>query len=219
MPPGVQDLVFGGGKLYLKTATSVLLVPNYYTPTTNSIYYDSTPPHSMAGTSDNSVLYVLDEYGDIINIRSSVVSKSYLPSISKVSIGSSRQSSINSVSFGNTENQITGTSLLSIHPGLWAVTIKWKFTPDNTGLGDGLAYVKYGLSHTTTGFELFSKYREYNYANGDFTSWEEFSDSFIVNIAYTNNFYLNAITSNDDPFIVPIGVIMTNCSIKAILIQ
>jgi hypothetical protein len=116
------------------------------------------------------------------------VSKSYLPSISKVSIGSSLQSSINSVDFVDTENQITGTSLLNVHPGIWAVTIKWKFTPDNTGLGSGLAYVKYGLSHTTTGFELFSKYREYNYASGDYTSWEEYSDSFIIDIASTKKF-------------------------------
>ena len=102
---------------------------------------------------------------------------------------------------------------------MWAVTIKWKFTPNNTGLGTGLAYVKYGLSHTTTGFELFSKYREYNYVSDDFTSWEEYTDSFIIDINSTKDCYLNAIISNNDPQIVPIGVVMTDCSIRAILLQ
>jgi hypothetical protein len=59
---------------------------------------------------------------------------------------------------------------------LWAITFKWKIVTDNSGLGDGLNYVKYGISNSTTGFELYSKYREFNYASGDYTSWEEYAD-------------------------------------------
>jgi hypothetical protein len=96
----------------------------------------------MAGTSSNSVLYILDTSDNIILIRSSVATTIPISLSTRASIGSTLLSNINSVPFGDTTNNITGTSLLNVYPGLWAITFKWKIVTDNSGLGNGLNYVK-----------------------------------------------------------------------------
>ena len=75
--------------------------------------------------SESGFLYFRDYYAD---------SLMYLP--------------INSVAFGLTLIQVIGTEIPNIHPGLWVTSFKWKNVTDNTTNGNGINYVKYGISNT-----------------------------------------------------------------------
>ena len=174
----------------------------------------------MAGTSNNSVLYILDTSNDLITIRSSVVSKKTISILPHTCVGSIIRSNLNSVPFGNTTDKQTGAQLLNLHEGLWSISFKWKIVTDNSTNGNGINYVRYGISnYTGDNFELFSKYRQYNYDSIDYRTWEEYADSFILNVTSTQNLYLNAYIDNSDPFSIPTGIIMTDCLITATLIK
>jgi hypothetical protein len=215
-----EGIIHHGSSMYLRTSSSVYFVPLFTSPNTSTLTYDTTPPRAMAGTSNNSVLYILDVSGNIISIRSSVVKTTPITTIPRTAIGSSLQSPVTSVAFGLTLDIITGATLLNVHPGVWAISFKWAFTRlnDNSVDGNGIKYIKYGLSNTTTGFELFSKYKEYNYDYDVFQTWEEFSECTILNIQSIQNLNLNAYIDDSNSFFAETGIVMTNCSMKAILV-
>jgi hypothetical protein len=215
-----EGLVLHTTSIYFRSATAVYFAPDHTSPSTRSIIYNSTPPRSMAGTSDNSVLYILDTSGNIISIRSSVVTKTPILRPSNVSLGSTIRSELNTVAFGLTQNKITGTSLL-IHAGLWGISLKWKITKNGSNIDtvNGINYVKYGISNSSTDFELFSQYREFNYNSENYRTWEEYADSFILNVSSTKSLYLNAVIDNNDPNFVETRIFMKDCLITATLIQ
>jgi hypothetical protein len=139
---------------------------------------------------------------------------------SNVSLGSTIRSELNTVAFGLTQNKITGTSLL-IHAGLWGISLKWKITKNGSNIDtvNGINYVKYGISNSSTDFELFSQYREFNYNSENYRTWEEYADSFILNVSSTKSLYLNAVIDNNDPNFVETRIFMKDCLITATLIQ
>lgn len=108
-----EGLVLHTTSIYLRSPTAVFFAPDHKTPSVNSVIYNSTPPRSMAGTSENSVLYILDTLDNLISIRSSVVKTFPILTIPRISVGSSLQSPVSSVPFGDTLNKITGASLIT----------------------------------------------------------------------------------------------------------
>jgi hypothetical protein len=209
-PVVFTGVVHCGGIIYASSSTSVWSTTDL--GVTWKLFYTGSPRAIASSYSDGSIIYILNTDGEVVFKRSSGVEESRGKLI--YAIGSTLGSFRGSVAFVNTLTTITGASLLNIPPGVWAISFSWGFSASSID-GDGTKKVTYGLSTTSTGFEIMKKNKRYTIKFGDTTTWESYAECIIVNLKTTTSLFLNAFINNAS---ATTGAIMKNGTIKASLI-
>ena len=183
-----------GAVIFANNDTGVYLTIN--NGSSWELIYSGTP-HTITASDTGSILYILNVNGDLVVMRyperSSIASN--INSIS--TIGSTLESFKSSVvPFVSSRTTINGAILNNVPPGVWAVCAGWVF--GSVGInGDGDFYVTYGLSYSSTGFEILRKNKEYTMLSTDPTSFESYAECIIVTITETSTIYLNAYISRN----------------------
>jgi hypothetical protein len=157
---------------------------------------------------DGLFVYIVNSNGDILTRQLADVQ-------SRLVVGSTMRTSTSSVPFVNTMTKIIGASLLNIPAGVWSISTGWVFDA-SSAVGDGDFHVKYGLSYSSTGFEILSKNRPYSISFGDATTYESYAECIIVNIIRPETIYLNAFINNGTT--TATGALMNKSFLNATLI-
>ena len=169
----------------------------------------SGSPRSFAASLDGIYVYIVSQAGEIQAMRQTTT-------LSSLAIGSTMQSFTSSVAFVNHAVTITGASLLKIPTGVWSISTGWSLVP--TDVADDTTYnnLKYGLSYTKSGYEIFSLNRRFAINLATPSNWESYADQTIISVTDpTKNIYLNALI-NEAPNTT--GHLMNNVYITAKLL-
>ena len=207
-PESCFGVVHCGNIVYVRSAANV------YTTTdlgaTWVLFYSGTP-RSIAASVDGSIIYILNQNGDLVSRRSS--------GLTRFAIGSTMQVlSTALTAFTTTSTVRTGTSLIDIPPGVWSISFGWTFSASST-VGNGSDNnVLYGLSYTATGFEIISINTRYSITYPDTTTYESFADNVILTLLTKKTLFLNA-QINKLPATTTTGAQITNCFIRATLLN
>jgi hypothetical protein len=204
-PEVFSGVVHCGSVIYACSVKSVYKTTNL--GVTWTLFYSGTP-RSIAASVDGSIIYILNTNGEVVTRRST--------GLTKLAIGSRMSSFTDSVAFVNTVIPITGTTLVDIPPGVWSISFGWGFSAISND-GDGTNNnVLYGLSYSTTDFEIAQENKSYGITFGNSTTYESYARCIILTLTKKQTLYLNAFINNPA---ATSGALMTNSYITATLIK
>ena len=93
------------------------------------------------------------------------------------------------IPFVNTNTVKTGISLVSIPAGVWSISFGWSFSASSSTGNGSNNNVLYGLSYTSTGYEIVSLNARYSITHLDLTTYESYSEASKRAYKQTDNCY------------------------------
>jgi hypothetical protein len=170
-----QAQIIFGDKIWARSSNTIYTSTNFGVSWTK-IYYSPVPIRTMCITFNSKTMYILLINGDII--RTSI----YLP---PTRIIGSKTSFINTSQYGFLNFGLIARPIFYTMPiGKWIITYGFKLGAFDT-LGNCVnSLIQYGIGTTGGQFEYSSNYSRYGITFGDSSTYQVFSDTFIMEVSF-----------------------------------